>query len=198
MASNKNPTWKTLTKTVRKYSTKSWNNMVWRHTSVIKLRTGTSERFLQTRQWKLCGIWLSYLLRKLIGKNIYDGSCTFICDWLCPDCPARVMHSKKQWQTSVKCQSMSSDTVYNIRRLFQKQWEWFKKKNYWTYIQLQFIPFKIGSLWSNTAIPALLSLFIAVEEVFTWDVVQSPCRSCLDISSCPKMMSFVVGFELGE
>ena len=39
-------------------------------------------------------------------------------------------------------------------------------------MQLQFIPFKIGSLWSNTAIPALPPLFIAVEEVFTWDVFQ--------------------------
>ena len=38
-------------------------------------------------------------------------------------------------------------------------------------MQLQFIPFKIGSLWSNTAILALLPLFIAVQEVFTWDVV---------------------------
>jgi len=34
-------------------------------------------------------------------------------------------------------------------------------------MQLQFIPFKVGSLRSNTAIPALLPLFIAVEEVFT-------------------------------
>jgi hypothetical protein len=59
-------------------------------------------------------------------------------------------------------------------------------------MQLQFIPFKIGSLWSNTAIPALLPLFIAVEEVFTWDFVQSPRRNC------PKMMSFEVGFEFGE
>jgi len=33
---------------------------------------------------------------------------------------------------------------------------------YWTYMQLQFISFKIGSLWSNTAIPALLPLFTAV------------------------------------
>ena len=65
-------------------------------------------------------------------------------------------------------------------------------------MQLQFIPFKIGSLWSNTAIPALLPLFIAVEEVFTWDVVQSPRRSYLDVFNCPKMMSFKVGFELGE
>ena len=64
-------------------------------------------------------------------------------------------------------------------------------------MQLQFIPFKVGSLRSNTAIPALLPLFIAVEEVFTWDV-QSPRCSCLDIFSCPKMMSFEVGFELGE
>jgi hypothetical protein len=53
------------------------------------------------------------------------------------------------------------------------------KKKVWTYMQLQFIPFKIGSLWSNTAIPALLPLFIAVEEVFTWDVVQSPGPSVL-------------------
>jgi len=65
-------------------------------------------------------------------------------------------------------------------------------------MQLQFIPFKIGSLWSNTAIPALLPLFIAAEEVFTWDVVQSPRRSCPDFFNCPKMMSFEVGFELGE
>ena len=64
-------------------------------------------------------------------------------------------------------------------------------------MQLQFIPFKISSLWSNTAILALLPLFIAVEEVFTWDV-QSPRRSCLDVFSCPKMMSFEVGFELEE
>jgi hypothetical protein len=33
-------------------------------------------------------------------------------------------------------------------------------------MQLQFIPFKIGSLWSNTEIPALLPLFIAVQEVY--------------------------------
>ena len=65
-------------------------------------------------------------------------------------------------------------------------------------MQLQFIPFKVGSLRSNTAIPALLPLFVAVEEVSTWDVVQSPRRSCLDFFSCPKMMSFEVGFELGE
>jgi len=57
-----------------------------------------------------------------------------------------------------------------------------KKIFYSTYMQLQFILFKIGSLWSNTAIPALLPL-----EVFTWDDVQSPCRSCLDIFNCPKM-----------
>ena len=74
----------------------------------------------------------------------------------------------------------------------------FFKKIYWTYMQLQFIPFKVGSLWSNTTIPALLPLFIAVVEVFTWDVVQSPHRSCLDVFNCPKMMSFDVGFELGE
>ena len=71
-------------------------------------------------------------------------------------------------------------------------------KIYWTYMQLQFIPFKIGSLWSNTAIPRLLPLFITVEEVFTWDVVQSPRHSCPDVFSCPKMMSFEVDFELGE
>ena len=65
-------------------------------------------------------------------------------------------------------------------------------------MQLQFIPFKAGSLWSNTAILALLPLFIAVEEVFTWDVVQSPRRSCLDVFNFPKMMSFEVGFEIGE
>jgi len=65
-------------------------------------------------------------------------------------------------------------------------------------MQLQFIPFKIGSLWSNTAIPVLLPLSISVEEVFTWDVVHSPRCSCLDIFNCPKMMSSEVGFELGE
>ena len=64
-------------------------------------------------------------------------------------------------------------------------------------MQLQFIPFKIGSLWSNTAIPALLPLFIAVEEVFTWDV-QSPRRSCLDVFNGPKIISFEMGFELRE
>ena len=57
-------------------------------------------------------------------------------------------------------------------------------------MQLQFIPFKIGSFWSNTAIPALLPLFIAVEEVFTWGVVQNPRRSYLEVFNCPKMMSF--------
>jgi len=57
-------------------------------------------------------------------------------------------------------------------------------------MQLQFISFKIGSLWSNTAIPALLPLFTAVEEAFTRDVIQSPRRSCLDVFNCPKMMSF--------
>ena len=65
-------------------------------------------------------------------------------------------------------------------------------------MQLQFIPFKIGSLWLNTAIPALLPFFIAVEKIFIWDVVQSPRRSCLDVFNCPKIMSFEVGFELGE
>jgi len=55
------------------------------------------------------------LLRKLIGKNIYHRSCTFICGRLCSDFPESVMHSKKQWQTSVKCQSMSGETVYNIQ-----------------------------------------------------------------------------------
>jgi hypothetical protein len=64
-------------------------------------------------------------------------------------------------------------------------------------MQLQFIPFKVGSLRSNTAIPALLPHFIVVEEVFTWDVVQSSCRICLESFNCPKMMSFEVGFELG-
>jgi len=33
-------------------------------------------------------------------------------------------------------------------------------------MQLQFIPFKTGSLRSNTAIAALLPLFIDVQEVF--------------------------------
>ena len=65
-------------------------------------------------------------------------------------------------------------------------------------MQLQFIPFKIGSLWSNTAIPALLPLFIVVEEVFTWDVVQSPRRSYLDVFNCPKIDVLWGGFELGE
>ena len=65
-------------------------------------------------------------------------------------------------------------------------------------MQLQFIPFKIGSLWSNKAIPVLLPLFVAVEEVFTLDVVQNPRRSCLDVFKCPRMMSFEVGFEPGE
>ena len=65
-------------------------------------------------------------------------------------------------------------------------------------MQLQFIPFKVGSLWWNTAIPVLLPPFIAVEEVFTWDVVQSPRRSCLNVFNCPRMMSFEVAFELGE
>ena len=61
-------------------------------------------------------------------------------------------------------------------------------------MQLQFIPFKIGSLWSNTVIPALLPLTIAVEEVFTWDVVQSSCRSCLDVFNCPKNYVLWGGF----
>jgi len=61
-------------------------------------------------------------------------------------------------------------------------------------MQLQFIPFKIGFLWSNAAIPALLPLFIAVEEVFTWDVVQSPRRSCLDVFNCPKIDDLWGGF----
>jgi hypothetical protein len=65
-------------------------------------------------------------------------------------------------------------------------------------MKLQFIPYKTGSLWLNTAIPALLPPFIAVEEVFTWDYVQSPHRSCLDVFNCPKMMSSEVGYELGE
>jgi len=65
-------------------------------------------------------------------------------------------------------------------------------------MQLQFIPFKIGSLWSNTVIPALLPLFLAVDEVLTWDVLQSPRRSCLDVFSCSKIISFEVGFEFGE
>ena len=35
-----------------------------------------------------------------------------------------------------------------------------KKNLYWTYMQLRFIPFKVGSLRSNTAIPAsLLTLY---------------------------------------
>jgi len=72
------------------------------------------------------------------------------------------------------------------------------KKFCLTYMQLQFIPFKIVSLWSKTAIPALLPLFIAEEEVFTGDVVQSPRRSCLDVFNCPKMITFELGFELGE
>ena len=65
-------------------------------------------------------------------------------------------------------------------------------------MQLQFISFKIGSLWLNTAIPASLPLFIAVEEVFTWDDVQSPGRSCLDIFNCPKIMSFEWLLSLGN
>ena len=65
-------------------------------------------------------------------------------------------------------------------------------------MQLQFISFKIGSFWSNTAIPALLPLFIVVEEVFTWDDVQSPRRSCLDIFNCPKIMSFEWVLSLGN
>ena len=65
-------------------------------------------------------------------------------------------------------------------------------------MQLQFIPIKIGSLWRNTAIPVLLPLFIAVEEVFTLDVLQNPRLSCLDVFNCPRMMSFEVGFEPGE
>jgi len=64
-------------------------------------------------------------------------------------------------------------------------------------MQFQFIPFEIGFLWSNTVIPALLPLFISVEEAFTWDV-QSPHRSCLDVFNCPKMLSYEVGFELGK
>ena len=55
-------------------------------------------------------------------------------------------------------------------------------------MQLQFIPFKIGSLWSNIAIPALLPICIAVLKVFTWYVVQSPRRSCLDVFNCPKIV----------
>ena len=65
-------------------------------------------------------------------------------------------------------------------------------------MQFQFTPFKTDSMWSNAAIPALLPLFTAVEEVFTWDVVQTPRRSFLDVFNCPKMMSFEVSFELGE
>jgi hypothetical protein len=65
-------------------------------------------------------------------------------------------------------------------------------------MRLQFIPFKVGFLRSNTAIPALVALFIAAEEVFTWDVFQSPRRSCLDDFNCPKMTSFEVGLELGN
>jgi len=74
----------------------------------------------------------------------------------------------------------------------------FKKHFYWTYMQLQFILFKIGSLWSNTAIPALQPLFIAVEEVFTRDVVQSPRRSCLDVFNCPIIMSLRWVLSLGK
>ena len=53
-------------------------------------------------------------------------------------------------------------------------------------MRLQFVPFKIGSLWSNTAIPVLLTLFLAVEEVFFWDVFQNPRRSCLDFFQLSK------------
>ena len=65
-------------------------------------------------------------------------------------------------------------------------------------MQLQFIPFKIGSLWSNTAIPALLPLFTAVDKVFTWDVVQSPRRSCLDIFNCPRICPLRWVLSLGN
>ena len=51
------------------------------------------------------------------------------------------------------------------------------KNFYWTHMQLQFIPFKTGSLWSNTAIPALLPLFIAVEG------------GSLHLRSCSKLSS---------
>ena len=59
-------------------------------------------------------------------------------------------------------------------------------------------PLKNRLLVMNIVTPALLPLFIAVEEVFTRDVVQSPRRSYLDVFSCPKMMSFEVRFVLGE
>jgi len=65
-------------------------------------------------------------------------------------------------------------------------------------MQLQFIPFKIGSLWSNTAIPTLLPLFIAEEKVFTWDVFQSSRRSCLDVFNYPKMCPLRWVLSLGN
>jgi hypothetical protein len=61
-------------------------------------------------------------------------------------------------------------------------------------MQLQFIPFKVGFLLSNTAIPALVPLFIAAEEVFTWDVIQSPRRNCLNVFNCPKINVLWGGF----
>ena len=36
------------------------------------------------------------------------------------------------------------------------------------------------------------------EEEEEEEEVQSPRRSCLDVFNCPKMISFEVGFELGE
>lgn len=70
-------------------------------------------------QWKVLTnpvmktLWCDFHMYSFekIGKNIYHRSCTFICGRLCSYFPESVMHSKKQQQTSVKCQSMSSDTV---------------------------------------------------------------------------------------
>ena len=97
----------------------------------------------------------------------------------------------------------SGELIVSIRHLLyevcpKSNESYLKQIFYWTYMQLQFIPSKVGFLWSNTSIPALLPLFIAVEKVFTWDVVLSPRRNCLDVFNCHKMVSFEVGFELGE
>jgi len=60
-------------------------------------------------------------------------------------------------------------------------------------MQLQFIPFKVGSLRSNTAIPSLLPHFIAVEEFFTWDF-----QSSSQLPGRFKLSQYGVLFDLRE
>ena len=84
----------------------------------------------------------------------------------------------------------------HLRGVAEKYWDWFSfNHEFYSFLQIKVIPFKMVPLGSYSATEALFPLFVAVLEGFCWYTFQLVGYALLDIIQSNKMAPFQVVFE---